>query len=169
VHTSHITLTKYALDKFQETKKSFNSVTKPRRCEYCLEYQSRKSSWRTERHHFCCTPAIPASRWPPFPSLNIHTSLGYHTTHPTTHLLPTADRLRILLQLGKNLLSLGAGSINVTNPISISNEKKGEKGENAHIKSSFGEIVTLSVHDGLEGTNGVLQVDQDTLDTCDIN
>lgn len=53
------------------------------------------------------------------------------------------------LQLGENLLTLGAGSLNVSN----------------HVESGLGKIVVLAVKDLLERAEGILQGNQDTLDT----
>ena len=51
------------------------------------------------------------------------------------------------LQLSQNLLSLSPGSIEVPN----------------HVEGAFREIITFAVHDGLERSDGVLEVNQNTL------
>jgi hypothetical protein len=77
--------------------------------------------------------------------------LNYNACYNTNcNILST---LLFVVKLRENLFSLGAGSVDVTN----------------HVETGLWQIVTLSVHDGLEGTDGVLQVDQDAFDTYDIN
>lgn len=55
------------------------------------------------------------------------------------------------LQLSQNLLTLGAGRLDVTN----------------HVEGVLGQVISLTLDDGLEGTDGVLQVNEGTLDTSE--
>ena len=33
------------------------------------------------------------------------------------------------------------------------------------LRITYGQVITLAVHDGLEGSDGILELDQDTVDT----
>lgn len=57
----------------------------------------------------------------------------------------------VLLQIGENLLTLLSGRGKVTN----------------HVEGTLREAVSLTAKDGLEGGNGVLEVDELTLDTSE--
>lgn len=57
----------------------------------------------------------------------------------------------VLLQICENLLTLGLGGGKVTN----------------HVESTFGQVVGITVQDSLEGSNGVLEVDELALDTSE--
>lgn len=59
--------------------------------------------------------------------------------------------LRALLQISQNLLTLCPGGRKVAN----------------HVESTLGEVVTLSAQNSLEGGNGLLKVDERTLDTSE--
>jgi hypothetical protein len=63
----------------------------------------------------------------------------------------TKLHLGLVLKLSQNLLTLGAGSVDVAN----------------HVEGGLGEVVTLTSNDGLEGGDGVLQVNKGTLDTSE--
>merc|ERR1712000_736521 len=57
----------------------------------------------------------------------------------------------VVLQLSQNLLALGLGRGEVTD----------------HVEGTFGKAVALTVKDGLEGVDGLLEVDQSTLNTSE--
>lgn len=63
----------------------------------------------------------------------------------------TKLHLGLVLKLSENLLTLGASGVDVTN----------------HVEGGLGEVVTLTSNDGLEGGDGVLQVNKGTLDTSE--
>lgn len=69
---------------------------------------------------------------------------------PTLFYIETAS-LRALLQISQNLLTLCPGGSEVAN----------------HVESTLGQVVTLTAEDGLEGRDGVLQVDELALDTSE--
>lgn len=63
----------------------------------------------------------------------------------------TKLHLGLVLKLSENLLTLSASGVDVTN----------------HVEGGLGEVVTLTSNDGLEGGDGVLQVNKGTLDTSE--
>lgn len=63
--------------------------------------------------------------------------------------MTTRNHLSALLQLSDDLLTLSLSALEVTD----------------HVERSLGQVITFAVHDHLEGADGILQVDQLTLDT----